>query len=303
MKKILLLLLITLSSLATISAQTDNRFIGVYEQGKAARLFIFPNGTYAVSYYGRDMAGTWQEYDKYLIMKPDASVNEKFYMFAGYNKMRRDISVQFDRFESKKVVYSLSKGEEKVMMHPIFNPSPTCITYPVVTAFDKDKYTQIQLADLADYDRVNTPVDNVSMQSVYTFPISAEYNEYKIVLANTFDEAFLPFFAALDNNVLYFNDYQFYYIGTLEEENKERLNLAKEVAASVNQPMKSYPLGKNNKYINGVEIEYPAVPYTKKEYKEITFDGNNLFTAKCNGNDTEVMVDSVYLDTSVVIGF
>lgn len=303
MKKILLLLLITLSSLATISAQSDNRFIGIYGQGSSARLFIFPDGTYSASYYGGIMVGTWEEYDKYLIMKPDTSTSESFYMFALYDEKIKDISIQFDGFEDREAIYSLNNGEKDVTMHPVFNPSPNCITYPSITTFEEGKYTQIQLAPLAGYNHVDVPMDNVSIQALYTFPISAKYNDYKIILNKVSKESYRPFFVTLENNILYFNNYTFYYIGTFEKENEEDLNFAKELAASINQPFESYPFGKNDEDGNWVKIEYPLIPHTRKENKEITFDGNNLFTSKCNDNDIEIEVDSVYQGERAVVGF
>lgn len=296
MKNILLFLLIILSSLLTVKAQPGNRYVGVYGQGSNKRLYIFPNRTYLMTNDDDILGGTWKEHEQYLIMTPDSTINKNFYVLASYIENQNHISVQFHNFinknEKKNAVYSLNKGEKNAIMHPVFNPAPDCFSFPYIATFQKGDYTQIQVAQLDGSDRGSTSVNHSSMQNVLTFAISNKYNDYKIILNQEFVKSNMPFFAVLlDNKKLYFNTHELHYIGTLES--------AKETIASLGKPLEQISFSEGDDDINLGKVDYINIPYKKNEYKKITFDENNLFTAICN-NSIKKPADSPATSTMII---
>ncbi|PXV69065.1 hypothetical protein CLV62_101334 [Dysgonomonas alginatilytica] len=294
MKKLLFLLIIAISSSYALSAQSESKFIGVYGQkggdgAGGARLYIFPDGLYSMAYYGGTQHGRWEKYEKYIIMKPDTNSIEKFYMFARYDESIKDISVQFDGFSSSKTVYSFNNGEKDVTMHPVYNPSPNCFTYPQITRFAKGEYTQIQVALIPEYFSANP---SETQYNVYTFPVDPKYNDIKILMHKKSEPSDIPFILALENKKLYMPYFEFDYLGSLDEETEENLSFAREIASTAGQPYQSNIFGKEDEYGNWIKIEYPRLRHLKKEFTNIAYDDKNLFTATCDDTtESETVID------------
>lgn len=310
MKKLLFLLVLSLSISFTLSAQTESKFVGVYGEksesgsgGSGARLYIFPDGLYSLIYYGGTQNGSWEEYlNEYIIIKPDTNTIEKFYVFALYNEKIKGTSVQFDDFSSSRAVYSFNNGEKDIVMHPVYNPSPNCVSYPQITTFAKGECSQIQLAQLPHFEGKYFNTDPSEIQyKVYTFSFDPQYNDFKILLNKNSEESTIPFILALENKRLYMPNFDFNYLGSLEQETKNNLNLAKEIAANKEQPFQSNHFGENDEHGNWIETEYPRIKHIKKEFKHIIFDKENLFTATCDGTtEAEMQLDEAAVSVEVI---
>lgn len=302
MKKIALLFSLFLYALISYS-QNENKYAGLYKPTKgtgdpqgAVNLYIMPDYTYTVAFFGGIEAGTWKEIDNYVVFQPDTTNTEHFYMFARQNDKLSQASIQFDDFTDVPALYSFDNDNYSETMHPVFNSDPNCASYPVKINFTRGDHNSIQLVSFIDFDWGQYPKDNVT-HVAYTFNLEDRFNDFKIVMSRKSDDDLFPRLGIIKDDILNLGGKEsFRKVALWNEIKGEDLEALELLSGSINKPMTSKIFGEiesEDGYEAWVESEYPAIQYSLKEAKTINFDTENLFTAKCEDSDDIEAVDAV----------
>ncbi|NDV79400.1 hypothetical protein D0T57_10495 [Dysgonomonas sp. 511] len=238
-------------------------------------LLVSPEHTYGIVFFGGAVVGTWKELDEYLILEPDTTYNDDFYMYALYNDVQKNISIQFDGFGDEDALYSF---DDDAVMHPVFNENPNCFNYPYTKSVKKGAYKEIHLAIKADksYGQKDASIEAL----VYTFALDAGYNDFKIVLNELKQEKMYPMLGVSKGNKLIIEHKAFAKRSSWDEISDDDKHGIRMLTSHIGKPIEGRPFGEMVDEM-WIETFYPVVPYIRKEYKMVRSDTNNLFDAEC----------------------
>ncbi len=290
MKKVFIVYFLILFSVSNLYSQNQNQYAGLYKPTERSgdpvgflNLYLMPDHTYGFVFFGGVEIGVWKEFENYIIMQPDTTANESFYVFAKHHDKLTGVSLQFDGFTESSALYSFDNDS---IMHPVFNPYPNCTSYPYKIHFSSEKHKSINLAALT-YNLREEDINDEVEEIVYTYILDKAFNDFKIVLNKQKMQDKKPFIGTIKGDFIDFEQQKFRKVKCVEAIKEEDQIFLKQITSTINNPIRSMLFGASQDDENStwIETEYPIFQYNKKEQKVIRFNENNLFEAKCKDKE------------------
>lgn len=277
----------------SLSAQTANDVTGKYSlknpQGDALNfvdLFLTPDHTFSVCYFGGAKFGTWKIVDdEFLILKSDANAKDHFILMGRYNPNLSADSVffEFHRFDRNRAFYSFDNQSYENTMHPLFKEYPTCVADLKKLSLPKDLHKSVQFAALIDetgYYNIDFSTPNIEVEVVeYSFDLPKSFNEFRVILnKEKFDyrEALLIKLSSKNNDIIIENQ-TFIKRDNWEDVVTEDKNLLTELSYKREQIFDEY---KSTFTDNCCETDFEYIISLKAE-ENIKIDNEGLFNVIC----------------------
>lgn len=158
--------------------------------------YVLPDGTFAATYFGGIMTGTWKQEKDVILFKN--KIEPKYVLYGRNNLQLKDtIQIRFSIKENDGVAVGFTKADV-IPIKQVFNTNANCFGYPYILKI---------LTPVQDLFAANIPYKNVASEielPVYHFSNLGEYNDF--LLFNLRDEYTTPinFSASVENELLYF---------------------------------------------------------------------------------------------------
>lgn len=219
------LILITIF-MSIISNAQNETIIGIYHiKGNSPEggsdIFVFEDGSYALTYFGGIQTGTWASVQNdYYRFTPNK--NQKgFEVYGRHHKgLQNTIQVFFNGFDggSAAIHFNTSGNipSQKIAFTPVFNPYANCFSYPYVYTHNKNTNAISLRQDLYTKD-------------IISFPNEEKFNHFVINFYGKEEEDFQPFQVAIKDNKMYFSENVFSDRTPLEKASNEDLFYIKEL--------------------------------------------------------------------------
>ncbi len=259
-------------------------YAGIYSAGGGGdpmggvNLILSPDHVYAFTFFGGISVGTWKTFENYVILQPDTTANEDFYLFGLQSDTVSGVALQFDGFTDKPAKYRFDDDPQEVM-HPVFNPDPNYLSYPYRIRFAAGEHRQVELVSFVDLEWHDYPEPGEEYTgTVYTFTLDPELNDFKLwqVVPQV---PLTPILGVIKGGELYVDGHLIDRRRGWDEVEADEREFMEQVALAISQPLISKHFGSMDEDGNWVEVPYPVIPYTKKEVRTVRFDNNNLFEA------------------------
>ncbi len=202
MNKILTLIIIFMF---TISNAQNETIIGIYHiKGSSPEggsdIFVFEDGSYALTYFGGIQTGTWMsvrnDYYRFIPNKNQKGCK----VYGRYNKSLQDtIQVFFNGFENGNAAIHFNTSgilpSQEIAFTPVFNSDANCFSYPYVYTYNKN-------------------INAVSLQygtntkDIISFLNDGNFNHFVINFYEEEDDT-QSFQVAIKNNKMYFSENEF----------------------------------------------------------------------------------------------
>ena len=166
-------------------------------------LFILPGNRYMIAYFGGVQAGNWQSVkDSFVVFMPD-TVPTPFALYGRHNPLVKDsVQISFEGFSDEPcfIAFTAAHADPPVMTR-VFNKSPNCIHYPIVSLFDETGETVSFASQSYDAD-----TNTLQRNPIFTFSNREKYNDF-VAYHFAKKESELPFYALYKNGQLFFNQF------------------------------------------------------------------------------------------------
>lgn len=236
MKNVLILLFFAFF-IQIVYSQSNSKIVGRYHlqsgshdpQG-GVNLIFTDEHQYVFAYFGGMKIGTWKECDGNIIMQPDTTNHDAYYVSARKNpEIPKDsVYISVIGLSESSTLYSFNHSGQKTTMHPVYNKYPNCMEEGRV-AVKKGKFDELSLMSVPEiYEDVEYDTQDVDWQEAlatylkdkkrsiedtdtitgikYTFPLSASYNEYNIMYNPEGDQFLFPSMGVFKDGKLYINN-------------------------------------------------------------------------------------------------
>ncbi len=218
MKKIKILIIITLFTTNMVNTQNKSDITGTYSLGSSSpeggsHLIVLENGSYAIIYFGGMQTGKWQ-LTKDNIYRFSPNIREsKFELFGRYNKDLKDSTkIFFSGFENSQTFIQLrAPKKEEYTMNQVFNTDANCFDFPYVHTF-KTRAKSISLM-FKKYGEKSSPI--------ITFKNPEGYNDFAANFIQVDSYEARPFFTTFKEDKLFFKDNDYSQRSPFKEEDEE----------------------------------------------------------------------------------